>query len=310
MAGFNTGMSPDLVKTELDRLFLSKFNLKVGPNMADVDQSDIFIQDKTKLGAVKTELMADSGMWDERTELEDVDEGQIKNDSSRLFTVVNWAKSLMISKNLFDDENWGAVRKMITAFGNKGRLTGRDNGFKLYRGAFATYKTNDGQYIISDTHTNINGDTIDNKATAALSPASLKVLIAMLAEQKDQKGDIVGHEGKCLLVPNRLYAYAIEVTKSELVADTTDNNVNTFSSEYNLFVKQSNRLSAAAGGSDTAHFLLAPDHTITRFKRQDIQSEWIDYKFDKKNRFEYKGEFREVYGAVSYEGVCASLGTT
>lgn len=308
MPGFNAGLSADLVVTELDRLFMSKFNSKVGPNMADVDQNDIFIQDKTKLGAVNTELMADSGMWDERSELGDVSEGQIENDDARIFTIVNWAKSLMISKNLFNDENWGAVRKMITAFGNKGRLTSRDNGFDIYRGAFATHKTNDGKYIVADDHTNINGDTIDNKATAALSPASLKVLIAMLAEQKDQKGDVVGCEAKCFLVPNRLYAYAVEITKSEKVADTTDNNVNTFSSEYNLYVKQTNRIGAAAGGSDTAHFLLADEHTITRFKRQEMQTDWIDYKFDKKNRYEYKGEFREAYGAVSYEGLVGSTG--
>lgn len=310
MPGFNAGMSPDLVVTELDKVFLSAFNSKVGPNMADVDQSDIFIQDKTKLGAVNTELMADSGMWDERSELGDVAEGQIENDDARVFTIVNWAKSLMISKNLFDDHQFGVVKKMMKKFGQKGRLTSRDNGFDIYRGAFATHKTNDGKYIIADDHTNINGDTIDNKATAALSPASLKVLIAMLAEQKDQKGDVVGSEAKCLLVPNRLYAYAVEVTKSELKADTTDNNINTFSSEYNLYVKQSNRISAAAGGSDTAHFLLGNNHTITRFKRQEMQTDWIDYSLDKKNRYEYKGEFREAYGAVSYEDIVGSLGTT
>lgn len=310
MTGFNSGMSPDLVKTELDELFLSKFNSKVGPNMADVDQSDIFVQSTTKLGAVNTELMDDSGLWEERAELADVPEGSIRNDSGRLFTIVNWAKSLMISKNLFDDEDFGAVRSKVTKFGNKGRLTSRENGFAIYRDAFTTAVTNSGQALISDTQSNINGDTIDNKATAALSPASLKVLIAMLAEQKDQKGDLVGHEAKVMLVPNRLYAFAIEVTKSELVADTTDNNVNTFSSEYNLSVKQTNRIGAANSGSDTAHFLLAEDHTVTRWKRQDMITDWIDYKFDKKNRYEYKGEFREVYGAVSYEGIVGSTGLT
>ncbi len=306
--GFNAGMSPDLVKTALDELFFSVFNRTVMPNMADIDQEDVFRQDSTDRGAVITELIADPGMWEERSELEDVHEGTVTSDSARTFTVVNYDKALKISKNLFDDEKWGAVEKMVTAMANKGYLTQRDNGFDVYRGAFATYKTNDGAYIYSDSHTNLNGDTVDNLLTAALAPAALKSAVAMLAEQKDQAGDIVGFDAQCLLVPNKLYDYAVEITESKLIPDKTDNNINAFSAKYNIYVKQSNRLSAAAGGSDTAWYLNASMHPVTRWKRQDIVTDVVDYKYDDKNRYTYKGEFREVYGAYTYEATVGSTG--
>lgn len=310
MAGFNSGYSPDLVYTKLDEVFMSVFNRTVGPQMADIDQEDVFRQDSTDRAKVVTELMADAGMWEERAELGDIHEGTIKSDSSRNFNVVNYDKALKISKNYFDDEQWGTVGKMVTAMANKGFLTSRDNGFDIYRGAFATHTTNDSQYIISDSHTNVNGDTIDNKLTAALAPASLETALYMLQEQKDQAGDIVGHDANVLLVPNRLFPDAVEITESELVANTTDNNLNAFSAKFNLTVKQSNRLSAAAGGSDTAWFLLAREHSITRWIRQAIQTGYVSWEYDDKNRYTYKGEFREVYGAVSYEGIVGSDGTT
>ena len=300
MSGFHEGLSPDLVITKLDKVFFSAFNAKVGPQMADFDQNDVFIQDKTKLSAVATEIMADAGMWDERGLNEDVAEGTIKNDDARSFTVVNYAQALKISKNLFDDEQWGAVKRMVKKLGRKGMLTKRNNAFGIYRNAFGTTLTNDGAALISDSHSNQNGDTIDNKFTAAASPSTVKSLINNLQEQKDEAGDIVGHDGVTLLCSNRLFDDLVEITESTLKADTTDNNVNAFSIKYNLTIKQSNYISAAAGGSDTAFFLLGNDHSVFRWKRQDIITDWVDYKFDDKNRYTYKGEFREVYGAISY----------
>lgn len=308
--GLYSGANPDVVKTELDKLFFSVFNRTVMPNMADVDQDDVFRQDSANNSAVNTENMADGGMWEAKTEQQDVPESTPATESARSFTVASYDQALYISKDYFDDEQWGSVAKMVEAMANKGYLTSRDNGFEVYRGGFATYTTNDSAYIFSDSHTNINGDTVDNLLTAALSPAALKSGVKMLAEQKDQAGDIVGHDARCLLVPNALYDYAVEITESALLADTTDNNVNAFSAKYNLYVKQSNRLSAASGGSDTAWFLLSPDHMLTRWIRQSIITRIIDWQYDSKNRYCYKGNFREVYGCPSYEGICGSTGLT
>jgi hypothetical protein len=307
---FSQGLLPDVVKTGLDEVFYSKFNREIGPNYADINQNDIFKQDEAKNSAVITEILADAGMFDSKTELADVSEGTIKSGSSRTFTVVTYAKTIKPTSEMFEDEEWSTVKEMVNKMGLKGYLTQKKNGFDIYRGAFATHKTNDGQYVVSDTHTNLNGDTIDNKLTAALAVASLKSAIQMLVEQKDEAGDNVGHEARCLLVPTALYDTAVEITESRLKADTTDNNVNAFSAKYNLYVKQSNWLNAANSGSDTAWFLLGEDHTIKRWVRKAIETWYKEPKYDDKLRHTYGARFREVYGAVSYEAVVGSLGTT
>jgi hypothetical protein len=307
---FTQGLNPDVVKTGLDEVFYSKFNKQIGPNYADIDQSDIFKQDSAKNSAVITTILADAGMWDSKAELADVAEGTILSGDKRTFTVVTYAQALKPTKEMFDDEEWGTVKEMVKKMAMKAYLTQKKNGFDIYRGAFATHKTNDGQYVCSDSHTNLNGDTVDNLLTAALAPAALKSAIQMLVEQVDEAGDNVGHEARCLLVPTPLYDYAIEITESKLKPDVTDNNTNAFSAKYNLYVKQSNWLNATNSGSDTAWFLLAEDHTVKRWTREAVSTSMIDYKYDDKDRYTYKGRFREVYGAVSYEGLVGSTGLT
>jgi len=307
---FSSGLNPDVVKTGLDEVFYSKFNKVIGPNYADINQDDIFKQDNASNSAIVTQILADAGMWDSKSELADVAEGTIKSGDKRTFTVVTYAQTIRPTSEMFEDEDWGAVKEMVQKMGQKAYLTQKKNGFAVYRGAFATTKTNDGQYLASDTHTNLNGDTIDNLLTAALAPTSLKSAIQMLVEQKDEAGDNVGHEARCLLVPTPLFDYAIEITESQLKPDYSDNNVNAFSAKYNLYVKQSNWLNATNGGSDTAWHLLAQDHTVKRWVRKAIETYYKEPKYDDKLRHSYIGRFREVYGAVSYEGVVGSLGTT
>jgi phage major head subunit gpT-like protein len=307
---FTEGLNPDVVKTGLDEVFYSPFNAKIGPNYADIDQEDVFRQDNASNSAIVTQILADAGMWDQKAETADVAEGTIMSGDKRTFTVVTFAQALKPSKEMFDDEEWSVVKEMVNKMSRKAYLTQKKNGFAVYRGAFATTKTNDGKYLVANDHANINGDTIDNMLTAALTPTALKSAIQMLVEQKDEAGDNVGYQGRCLLVPTPLYDYAVEITESKLKPDFSDNNVNAFSAKYNLYVKQSNWLNATNGGSDTAWFLLAAEHTVKRWVRENITTSIVDYKYDDKDRYVYKGRFREVYGAISYEGIVGSNGTT
>ena len=308
MPGLNKGLAPDFVLSGLDRVFFSAFNQTPGPEYADVSDDMVFKQDNTDRGGVITEQMADAGMWEERQELEDVSEGTIYDGTKRTFTVANFAKSLMISKHYFDDDQYGTVKRMVKKMANKGLLTKRKKAFEIYRNAFTTTLTNSGTALISDSHTTLSGATVDNKLTAPLSETSLDLALNMLIEQKDEAGDNVGHEAYCLLVPNRLYSDAVKILEAELEPGSANNDPNVFSTKYGIYLKQTNWIGATNSGSDTAWFLLAKDHTVSRWKRQEIVTDIVDYKYDKKNRYEYKAEYREVYGAISFEGIVGSTG--
>jgi len=178
----------------------------------------------------------------------------------------------------------------------------------VYRLGFTTALTADGAALFSDTHTNLNGDTVDNLETGALSESMLNTMITKLMEQKDQAGVIRGHMPNCLLVPPKLFKTAVEITDSELRSGTGNNDLNVYSAKYGIYVKQSPYLGAAAGGSDTAFFLLAKNHQVHRFMRQDLVTSLINWDLQRNNNYIYKGEFREVIGAMTYEGSVASTG--
>lgn len=310
MQGFTSGLNPDVVKTELDELFFQKFDKPAGPNMATALSSAVFNQSAAPNQAVNTELFMGTGFWQERDELQDVNQDHARVDQKQLFDVVEYSNSIDIPKRMFDDAMFGAVGKMITDFGETGRITRDREAFGIYRDAFtgATFTTNDGVSLINASHSNINGDTVDNTVTGDLTETTLNTGLVSLLEQVNQRGIIRGHQARTLLVSPAGYKNAIEITDSELRSGTSDNDLNVFSAKYNLTVMQSEWLSAAAGGDDDGWFLLSDNHSVNRWTREGMVTRLMDWALTRNNVYVYKGHFREVYGAMSYEGIVGSQG--
>lgn len=310
MAQTSGQLNPNAVLSGLDKVFFSKFTLAPTPDTATPFDSLIFNQSSTDRGGVITEVVRGGGLWTERGELEDLTEAAGIEGDKRTFTVASFAQTMPISKHFFDDEQYDIVKRLIAEMGMSGRVTDYTTAFGVFRNAFTTTLTNNGTALISDTQSNLNGDVIDNKLTAALSNSSLDDAIVKLAEQKSQSGMVVGHTAKVLLVPLALYKDAVQITESKLEAFTADNQVNMYSSKYGLIVKTSPYLGAInSGGSDTAWFVLADQHNVYRWERQPIVTDLVDYKYSDNFAYKYKAEFRNVYGAVTYEGIVASTGT-
>lgn len=190
----------------------------------------------------------------------------------------------------------------------KARITQDDNAMKLFRNAFTTALTADGSAICA-THTLIGSGTVVNNTTAALSPTSLNTGIVALAEQKDQAGVILGNQPSYLVVPPALFKKALEVTDSALLADTANNNINVYRSAYGITVYTSPYLGASAGGSDTAWFLLARNHAITRLVRQGIQTSLRGWEMSNNRTYFYQANFREEVYCPDYAGIYGSTGT-
>lgn len=307
--GLSTGMAENTVYTGLDKIFFGEFNLKPGPQMASVEDSSVFRQDSVNNRGVQSEISKDGGMWTERdNELEDLTESTPRVGFAKTYEVAEFNQSLPIPRSYMEDENYGVVAEDVRKMAQKGKLTRLKEGMGVYRGAFATTKTNEGSYLVSDSHTNLNGDTVDNKLTAALAPSAIDSAIKMLIEQKDQAGDIVGCEGDTLLVPPALFPEACEIMDSVLKADTAENNMNVYSSKYGIKIKQSNYLGTAAGGSDTAWFLLARLHPVYRYVREAAHTEYTPYEYSKNWVNYYKAGYRECYGTPDYTGIVGSTG--
>lgn len=308
MASFSSGLNPDVVQTELDKVFMQEFDVLSGPGQATCETSDIFIQDSADSAAVIAEVFKGSGLWGEKEEEQEVPQGSPRITNKVTFYVTEYAKSIDIPKNFFDDNMHGAYEKMVKDFAEKGRITKNTNAFAVYRNAFTTTLTADGVALISASHVTISGETVSNLITGALTESTLNDGIVALSEMKSQDGVVIGGGANALLVPQKLYKKACEIVKSERRSDTANNDTNVYSSAYDIKVYTSPYLGAAAGGSDTAWFLLGRNHSVTRWVRQGIELTLVPWQNQRNNNYIYKGSFREVVGAYDYAGIVGATG--
>jgi hypothetical protein len=308
---YSGGLNPNVVKTALDGIFEQEWYAKQHNGFVDATSPLVFMQDSIDRGAVIQEIFKGVGLWEERAEEQDVASDDPRVANQKTLSVLNFAKSMDITKNFFDDNQHGAYTKAVRDFARKGRIARDDNAFKQWRNSFTTATTADGAAIVSDTHTTIGGATVDNKLTAALSETSLNDAIISLMNQKDQSGVVSGVTPHCLLVPIELFKTACEIVDSEWRSGTSDNELNVFSSKYGIYIATTNRLGATiSGGSNSAWWLLSQDHGMYRYVRQGMETALIDWRFSRNNNYVYKGEFRETVGAWDYAGIVGSDGTT
>ena len=190
----------------------------------------------------------------------------------------------------------------------RARTTRDSNAFAVFRNAFGTATTADAVALISNSHTDLSNRTVDNLLTGDLSETTLNTAIIQLVELAAQDGVIGGSMPDTLVVSISDYKLACEITQSELRSGTPDNDLNVYSTKYGIKIATSQWLGAAAGGDNDAWFLLGTTHSIYRFVRQGIVTDLVDYKFTENNSYVYKGEFREVVGAMNHEGIVGSAG--
>ncbi len=306
---FTSALNSNVVKTALDKVFDAEFNYPSMPGVATAKDPLAFMQDSTDKAAVILEQFQGVGYFEERAEQSNLAQGTPRSGNSKTFSVLNFAKEVDISKNLFDDDQHSVIQKMIRSFARNARLTQDKKAFNQYTLGFTTVLTNDSVAAFSNSHITLDGTTVDNLETAALTESSLNTAFNSLMQQKTQDGTLGGHIPALLLVPTALFKTATEITKSELRQGTANNDLNYYSMIYpGLQVKHSPFLGAGQGGSDTQWFLLSRDHSMTRWVRQDLVTDLVDYKNQRNNNYIYKAEYREVVGPISYEGMIGNQG--
>lgn len=305
-------LNPNVVKTDLDGVFFQEYEYQANPGTATAETQAVFKQRNITNAAYQEEISGGGGgFWSVKGETQDVDQANPRIANKATYTAATLAKSIPISKEYFDDNMHGAWEGTVKKFASNARATRDKNAFGAYRDSFTTQLTADGVAFISASHVTITGITVSNRLTLnpVFSDDSLNTAMVQLMELKAQDGVVGGSVANCLLVPPTLFKKACQVVDSELQADTANNNFNLYSSKYSIMVYQSPYLGTAGGGSDTAWWLLGRNHSMTRYIRQGIQTDIIDYKFSTNNNYVYKGMFRETVGVSDYLGAVGSDGT-
>lgn len=298
-----------IVQTELDTVFFQNFQYDgSNPGIATAQTGDLFKPVTTDHAAYIGEINMGTGLWSVIGETQTVPTSNPAVRNKYTIYVKDFADSIEISKDLFDDNMHGVWAEDVRQFALMARVTQDNSAFELFRNAFTTTLTADGVSFINSAHPLIGGGTISNLITGALSDTTLNTAIVALREQKNQRGVILGGVPSILLVPSKLFKYAMQLTESALVADNANNSINVYRSAYGFKVYSSPYLGAAAGGSDTAWFLLTPQHSVSRLIRQGVETALRSWQYSNNRSYLYQGNFREAYFVPDYSGAVGSQG--
>lgn len=305
---FTEAQNFSIVQTELDKVFFQSFDYNESfPGVAHATTAEIFKPQETTHAAWIQSVNKGSGLFPAIGETSTVPLSTPKVTNKQTTQILTFAQGIDISKQLFDDNMHGVWAADVADFAVKARDTQDYTAFGLFRNGFTTALTADGSAIFS-THTLIGGGTQSNAGTAALTPTSLNTGLVNMIEQKDQSGVIRGSTPKVLLVPPAVWKHAREITDSALIADLANNNINVYRSALGITVWTSHWLGAAAGGSDTAWFLLASRHGFTRLIRQGLETRLTDWSYSNNLTYRYQANFRENYFCADYAGSYGSTG--
>ncbi len=306
---FTEGQNFAVVQTELDDVFKQNFEYSVPfPGNMTAQTGEIFKPLATEHAAYIEEIFKGVGLFSVIGETQQVPAGTPAVRNKITTYIKDFAESIEISKNLFDDNMHGVWSKAVADFAIKAKVTQDDNAMALFRNAFTTTLTADGVSFINSAHPLIGGGTQSNLVSGAFSDATLFDAIVALRQMKDQAGVIMGCVPSYLVVPTQLWKKAVQVTESALVADTANNNINVYRSAMGITIYTSPYLDAVAGGSNTAWFLLARNHGITRLIRQGIQTALRDWTMSDNRTYLYQANFREAVYVADYVGAVGSTG--
>jgi len=305
---FTEAQNAAIVRTELDFVFFQEFEYdSTQPSIATAQTAELFKPQNTTHAFEIFEVFKGVGLYSQTGETGVVPLDTPKVGNKVTVQVLDWTKGVELSKDMFDDNMHGVWSRIVQDMAQKARVTQDYNAFAIFRGAFTTTLTADGIALIG-THTLLNGQTYSNSIGSALglTSSSINTGIIKLRQQPDQAGVVLGNVPSILLVPSALFKTALELTDSALVADTGTNAINVYRSAYGFRVVTSPYLDAAVGGSDTAWFLLARNHSVTRLIRQGIETNLRDWSYSNNRTYFYQANFRESYYVPDYIGIVAA----
>jgi len=307
-------LDASVVRTELDEVLFDEFDRGQEPGEVLATDSLFVKQEDTSKGYVIYSERKGPGAFEKHVQEQEVVEKSTLVDNKVTKEVENWKASLPVAIESYEDDQHSVVMEDVREMGSNARLTrDKDTIQTLYAEGFDATTTPDAAYTWSNSHVNVNGDTIDNLETGTLTAANLEIIVKSLRLQKKQDGLLGAHNPAGLLVPVTLFPDAVEITQSELKADSAENNLNFFSKIYpGLVVGSSAFLDSDFNtytNADTSYYLVSRNHRLVRNIRKGMTTSMIESKYDSKDRMIYKARYREVPSAKTWTGACASNGT-
>lgn len=316
--GGHTGeLSPDAVLTSIDAVMYEEYSREQQPGYVKATDGYWYNQGSTVgIGFIWDED-SNVGAFQKTSEQEEILNidtfiGNQTTKQSQKFT-----KQVPISDEAFKADMVGKRARIGQQVGDRARLT-QDSEAMLttYGDAFdgSVHTTPDGDATASASHTTLKGFNVDNLETGSLTPDNLWTGVTTLANQLGQDGDAGSHEFSGILTPFTLYKTAKEVMNSQLIANSAENNLNIFDTDYGTTrIAASIFLGSAFNtntNANTSYHLTSRNHMFCRKEFYGITTDLIEPRYSANDSYVYRAKFHEITFPGSWTGYVGSNGTT
>ena len=174
--------------------------------------------------------------------------------------------------------------------------------------------TPDGAAWGSNSHVALDGTTVDNLETGVLNADNLRTIVRALRLQRRQGGGLGSYHFDGLMVALSLLETAKELTDSELVTNSGENQINWISNLYpGVRVGTSEYLhsdyNSLNTNVNTTYAAVSRRHKATHCVRVGMSTEWVGPEISRTRTAYYRARFRERAFPGTWSGLVFSNGT-
>jgi hypothetical protein len=227
---------------------------------------------------------------------------------NKTMTVNKYGLGFSISEEAVDDGKFDFIADAVKKLARSAKESQEIAGINIFNNGFTSETSADGQFVFDTDHSLPSGLSFRNRPTTGsdLSPSTLDAALADFETQQiGDSGIIYNMKPKVLLVPSSMRRYALEITGSDLKADTNNNNMNSLKPE-GLRVISSPHLT----DSDAWFLLASPEQTglrIVNRKPLATKASGKDVGFINDSIY-YKSSYRETLGVTTAYGIYGNPG--
>lgn len=219
-----------------------------------------------------------------------------------------------VSREMWEDDQHNVINKLPRGLADSKIRTQEQMasdifnfGFTNGGGGLSAFTAGDAVALFATNHPRTDsGPSASNYTTADLAEDSLEVAKVSMRQTVDDKGQLMLMQPDTLVVPPALEKEATILLDTTLRVGTANNDVNPYKGKFKLVVWD--YLGSAAGGSDTAWFMLdSRRHKLNFFKRKDHGVEGPDWDFINKVA-RWTVDVRWSVGFSGWRGIYGSKG--
>lgn len=315
--GFTTQLSPDACKIAINAALYEEYSRTEQPAYLSATDELFYKQDTTDLIAFIWEEDSNVGEFQATGEQEEILDTDSFIGNQKTKVSQKWTKQVPVSDEAFRTDRIGKRAQIGKNMGDRARLTqDRTALLETYGDAFAgsLNTTPDGRPLADNSHVPLKGaNLVDNLETGQLNPDNAWTTVVSLAGQRAQDGDAGSHVLEGALCPFLLYKTMKEVMNSQLIANSAENNLNIFDTDYgNVQIRASIFLGSAYNSNsnaNTSYHFISRDHMIMRKVLYGLTSNLIPPEMTANDTYLMRAKYHESHFPGSWTGYVGNNGS-